>query len=197
MQTQRRKLTIQMAGEDVALLQLNLRQLGLAIADEKGSFGESTLQAVQSFQRQHDLNPTGEVNVDTAARIATALSASHRVQGLVSQEDGVPLPGITVEAFARNLHIETLLGEDTTDRFGHYVIHYSGQPDGRTTDLIVRVTDPKALGKVLAESPLITEPPIELTVDLTVSDKTCRAPSEYERLSENSSRYSKALNRES
>jgi len=96
------------------------------------------------------------------------------------------LPGIPLKAFARSLRGEVLLGSDITDRAGSYLIRYIRPTESRSPDLIVRAFDPDAQTpeKILAESPLIIDASTELTVDLTLSDETYRAPSEFERLSE-------------
>ncbi len=50
MNLQGRNLALNMRGDDVALLQTELRQLDLQIADPPGLFGSTTLLAVQRFQ---------------------------------------------------------------------------------------------------------------------------------------------------
>jgi hypothetical protein len=61
-----------MQGADVALLHTELRQLSLPIAEAEASaqsFGASTHAAVQLFQEQHGLAPTGVVDEQTATAI--------------------------------------------------------------------------------------------------------------------------------
>ena len=75
MQLQGRILSIRMRGDDVVLLQQELRQLGLTIEDREGYFGKSTHLAVLKVQRAHDLEPIGDVDECTAALISLRVDA--------------------------------------------------------------------------------------------------------------------------
>lgn len=189
MNLQGRELSIRMEGEDVQLLQRELRQLGLDIHDsetEGGVFGRRTHEAVALFQKQHRLEPTGVVDERTAAMINAEVDSSHpsrfAVRGQIVKPDGGPVAGITVRAFDKTLRQERELGEAETDPDGRYAIHYSvDQLEGRSkADLILRAFD--EAGEVLATSPLILGAPAEQVVDLSVGDETYRGPSEYDRL---------------
>jgi hypothetical protein len=185
MQLQGRTLSIGQRGDDVRLLQQELRQLGFEIADAEGLLGETTEAAVRSFQRQHGFDPTGEVNESTAAKLEAVLRPAERfVRGRVTDRDGLALPGIPIKVFARSLRAESLLGEGVTDRSGHYAVRYDARPHDGIVDLVVRAHDPDAHEKLLGESPLLTAAPNDLAVDLLVSAEDRRAPSEYERLQE-------------
>lgn len=52
-------------GQDVQILQAKLRILGFYAGQITGSFGTTTEEAVRSFQRNNDLNPTGVVDNTT------------------------------------------------------------------------------------------------------------------------------------
>lgn len=69
MELQGRTLHLRMRGEDVALLQRELRQMGFTMDDQEGYFGSMTRLTVHEFQNRHELEPTGEVDERTAARI--------------------------------------------------------------------------------------------------------------------------------
>jgi Tc toxin complex TcA C-terminal TcB-binding domain/ABC toxin N-terminal region/Neuraminidase-like domain/Putative peptidoglycan binding domain len=74
MKLQGRNLSLNTQGADVALLHTELCQLGLTIADAETtaqSFEASTHAAVQLFQKQHGLPPTGVVDARTATAINT------------------------------------------------------------------------------------------------------------------------------
>ena len=75
MKLQDRNLNIRMHGKDVELLQQELRQLGFAIEDEAGYFGQTTRRAVEQFQEQHGLEITGVVDERTATLINDAVQA--------------------------------------------------------------------------------------------------------------------------
>lgn len=66
MKLQDRNLNIRMRGEDVELLQQELRQLDFVIKDEAGYFGSSTRRAVERFQEENNLEMKGVVDERTA-----------------------------------------------------------------------------------------------------------------------------------
>src|SRR5258706_15343477 len=69
MQLQGRELRMMTTGDDVKLLQQELRRLGYSIRDteaQQGSFGQSTQAAVMDFQKKHGLQPSGIVDTSTA-----------------------------------------------------------------------------------------------------------------------------------
>jgi len=57
-----RPLKIFMRGKNVAALQVLLQRMGYPMHDQSRQFGASTRDAVKSFQRQHGLSPTGQVD---------------------------------------------------------------------------------------------------------------------------------------
>jgi peptidoglycan hydrolase-like protein with peptidoglycan-binding domain len=72
MNLQGRNLSVDTHGEDVRLLQSELRQLGFDISDEEvqqAFFGAGTHEAVVGFQETNRLEPTGVVATGTAALI--------------------------------------------------------------------------------------------------------------------------------
>lgn len=60
-------------GDDVKNLQVMLDGLGLAPGRADGYFSAQTVQAVKTFQKQHDLPVTGEVDAKTAQKIEEAI----------------------------------------------------------------------------------------------------------------------------
>src|ERR671933_130740 len=183
MELQARNLSLRMTGEDVTLLQQELRQLGFTIEDRKGFFGSTTLQAVQEFQRQKSIEATGVVDEATARLINAAVDAlqpkSFIVQGEVVQVDGTPVVGVQVQAVEKGLRRETQLGTTTPDEAGRYKIEYP-RPEQGSISLIVRAVD--SSGNVLVASPTICKAkPVE-TVQLVVGG-SYTGPSEYTQLS--------------
>jgi hypothetical protein len=172
-----------MTGEDVTLLQQELRQLGFTIEDREGFFGSTTLLAVQEFQRQQGIEATGVVDEATARLINAAVDAlqpkSFIVQGEVVQVDGTPVVGVQVQAVEKGLRRETQLGTTTPDEAGRYKIEYP-RPEQSSISLIVRAVD--SSGNVLVASPTICKAkPVE-TVQLVVGG-SYTGPSEYTQLS--------------
>ncbi|MBD2565344.1 MULTISPECIES: Tc toxin subunit A-related protein [Nostoc] len=183
MELQGRNLSVKMTGEDVTLLQQELRQLGFTIEDRESLFGNSTFLAVQEFQRQQSIEATGVVDEATARLINAAVDAlqpkSFILQGEVVQVDGTPVVGVQVQAAERGLRRETQLGTTTSDEAGRYKIEYP-RPEQGSISLIVRAVD--SSGNVLVASPTICKAkPVE-TVQLVVGG-SYTGPSEYTQLS--------------
>jgi len=69
------------------------------------------------------------------------------VRGQVLQAQGLPLAGVEVRAFDRDLRSEQLLGQHSTDATGHYAIPYSREQFRRAekerADLVLRLFTPE------------------------------------------------------
>ena len=141
---QGRNLALNMRGDDVALLQTELRQLDLQIADPPGLFGSTTLLAVRRFQAEHDVPVTGIVDARTARLINQAIDPQPRetwlVQGRLLRADGTAVPRSRVRALEKLLRRETQLGEAVPDAGGAYRVTYPIPRDG-SLSLIVRAVD--------------------------------------------------------
>ena len=129
MKLQSRDLALRMRGDDVALLQRELRQLRFTIDRAELTtkrFGTTTRDAVQRFQREHDLEVTGVVDEATARQINAVIDAlggtpttrAFAVHGTILNPDGTPVPRATIKAFDTGLRSETPLGEATTEPTG-------------------------------------------------------------------------------
>ncbi|MBA4185610.1 MAG: peptidoglycan-binding protein [Acidobacteria bacterium] len=187
MKLQDRNLSINLDGADVALLQRELRQINFTIPDDEARrsfFGRETLQAVQEFQKQHQLEPSGVVDEQTAAAINAEVDAQapRVVRGTVTNGDGRPVADVIVRAFDKDLRSEELLGQVTTRKDGRYEIKYTAQQFARaeknSADLIVRVLNREE--KVLLATDIIfNAEPLE-TIDL-ILDNLSDGVSEYER----------------
>ena len=78
MDLQGRELKVTLIGNDVQLLQTELTQIGLPVPDaerKNANFGEGTQKAVAQFQKDHGLQPTGEVDAETARAINSVVKA--------------------------------------------------------------------------------------------------------------------------
>lgn len=209
MNLQGRNLSVTLQGEDVALLQRELRQLGFVIAQteiQAKNFRQTTQQAVRTFQERQGLPVTGVVDERTAVAINAAVDALQPqpqpasptqpqpspqpqpprfvVKGQVRQADGRPLAQGRVRAFDVDLRYEEPLGEATTGPDGNYEISYTAQQfrraEKKSADLVVRVFSPE--GSLLYTSPIkFNAQPVEI-VDIFLGEQ--REPSEFERLIE-------------
>jgi peptidoglycan hydrolase-like protein with peptidoglycan-binding domain len=176
-----RNLHINLRGDDVRRLQEELSQLGLPVS-VSGFFDSITFLAVQRFQREHNLEPTGIVDEETARRINAEVDAlnakSYVVQGQIRQADGTPIRGVIVELFKKRLRDDQLLGRDASDRSGDYAIEY--RPDEDPISIFVRASRSGNPEILVTSSVICKAQPVEL-VNLTV-DGEFRGPSELKQL---------------
>lgn len=165
MNLQGRNLEPNLRGEDVKLLQSELRQLKLKtqIVDQEGFFGSTTFLAVQEFQRLHGLNATGIVDEQTASAINKRVEESRTprfvVRGQVTQATGEPLAGAVVRVARKGLRKDDPLGQATTTPTGDYSIEY--QPTETPISIVVQVFD--ANGKLVITSDVVCKArPVEI-----------------------------------
>ncbi len=207
MNLQGRNLSIDMQGEDVALIQRTLRKLGYDIpADEvdKQFFGPVTHTQVMAFQERNGLEATGVVNRCTIGEISRQVNTLHPhpkcfiVKGLVRQQGGSFLAGATVQAFDRDLRSQELLGKAITNADGYYEISYTSDQFSRsekgTADLTFQaytVDGAKyAISEILVHDAPLPDPkiifnaPAEVWANITVILQLTPQLSEYEQLLE-------------
>jgi peptidoglycan hydrolase-like protein with peptidoglycan-binding domain len=209
MQLQGRNLSLRMQGEDVKLLQNELRQLGFRVDSRTGFFGAATRQTVLAFQKKQGIETTGIVNERTATLINAAVDAlrpqpaqpatrtppeptppkAFVVAGQVRRADGSFLAGSVVVALDKDLRGERELGRTKTDAQGSYRIEYpvaqvAGGKKG-TVALLVRVYGADAAGGpgplLVASDISFNAKPIE-TIDLMVGGAVYKGPSEFEQV---------------
>ncbi|MCC6510844.1 MAG: peptidoglycan-binding protein, partial [Pirellulaceae bacterium] len=174
MKLQGRDLASGLRGDDVSLLQFELRQLGFPILDPEVTrkfFGNTTLEAVKLFQKNHQLRETGVVEETTATAINLEFDALPIVQGQVWQDDDTPLSVGKVLAFDKDLRSEQPLGQSDIAYQGRYEIRYLPEKfmrhEKRLADLFLRVLD--SSGKLLFESDVIFNVPPKQTVDIVLA----------------------------
>ena len=101
MDLQGRELKVTLIGNDVQLLQTELTQIGLPVPDaerKNANFGEGTQKAVAQFQKDHGLQPTGEVDAETARAINSVVKAmTFIVEGRVLSRQRAGVDGLKVE----------------------------------------------------------------------------------------------------
>ena len=197
MELQGRNLSLNMVGDDVALLHRELGQLIEAgkldarieqTEIAKKLFGPTTERTVILFQREHVLRATAEVDERTAMAINAAVDAlgleRFTVSGHIRQPDGSPFAMVRVAAIDKDLRHEQPLGEATTDESGHYMILYASdqfrRAEKRSADLVVRVLS--AEGLELGVSDILFNAPPRATIDMVVAPPQESRLSEYERL---------------
>lgn len=180
MKLQGRNLESGMRGDDVRLLQDELRQLGFRISENSRQFDSDTFIAVEAFQQRHNLPTTGIVDPRTARAINKAVDQLNQeeyiVKGEVLEPDGEPLTERRILLFEKRLRVERRLGSGSTDAEGRYEIRYP-VPETERFSIFVRALDPQ--GNEAAVSPVICPvQPVE-TVDLVVGDEPFRGRSEF------------------
>ncbi|WP_022949759.1 Tc toxin subunit A-related protein [Methylohalobius crimeensis] len=111
------------------------------------------------------------------------VSGGYRVRGAITSASGLPVSGVQVRAFDRDMRHEQPLGEKQTDSKGFYEITYSRSQFRRAekehADLVIRVMDEN--GNELGDSDVIFNAEPVQTIDLTLQPDRYRGPSEYER----------------
>ncbi|SOE87376.1 virulence plasmid A protein [Burkholderia sp. YR290] len=109
--------------------------------------------------------------------------AGYKVFGTVRDALQEPLPGVSVQAFDKDIRGEQPLGTPvTTDAAGAYEIHYSqrefAETDLLAADVVIRVFGQD--NKLLRESDVFYNAPTGLQIDLGLSDTAYAGPSEFE-----------------
>jgi peptidoglycan hydrolase-like protein with peptidoglycan-binding domain len=112
----------------VKLLQSELRQLGYTISDKEfqvGVFDETTKEAIQTFQKKHEIEATGKVYERTATLINADFERLnfYIVKGQIRQANGSVSTGAIVAVYDKDLRSEQLLGQTKTD------IHTTNDPN--------------------------------------------------------------------
>ena len=185
MNLQGRNLEPNLRGDDVKLLQSELRLLKLKtqIVDQDGFFGSTTFLAVQEFQQLHGLAATGIVDERTATLINQAVGEAGTerfvVRGHVRQANGEPVRNVTVRLFRKGLRKDTPLGQTKVSPAGDYSLEY--QPSEKPLSILVQAIDGNT--RVVAESGVICKArPVEI-VNLS-PDGVSSTPSEFKQLQE-------------
>lgn len=166
-------------GADVAQAQTILKDLGFFIGStelREQRFGSTTAEAVSRWKGQHGLPSDPTLDQDALDRLWKEGREQPRVvHGVVSLDDGTPVPNLRVVAMDRDFRAEQVLGEARTDDQGRYRIAYRGADAARAekgaADLGIRVfaTDGKTLLWTPTSRNLLMNAPADARIDVTVN----------------------------
>ncbi len=173
-------------GRDVEELQEALRRLGFSVGDPNGFYGRLTIDAVRNFQRAQGLpDDRGVADERTITAINQALEREtetrRMVRGRVTDQQGDPVAGRILRAFAVGVRSERELGSATSDGQGGYRIRYEREGD---VDLQVRVFRAPADRRALLTSPLILGALDEEIINLSLGESAYRGRDEFSEVSE-------------
>ena len=159
------------------------------------TYGPATSQLVSTFQQEHKLPASGEVDEPTANVLNAMLNGlgvldqptepaaprSFVVRGHVRQTDGRPFTEGAVQVFDKDLRSEELLGAATLDASGFYEVRYSPEQfrraEKQAADLIVRILNLRR--EVLFSTDVIFNAAPVQTIDIVLDDE--KRLSEFER----------------
>lgn len=181
------------------------RELAQALKQERErqAFAGATGKLVGIFQKEHGLQATGEVDERTAAVLNEAIFHEEEppapefqflVRGQVLYRGGLPIPGLMVRAFHRELRTDIPIDAKKTDDNGNFEIYFNPNRiealarvlNDRPPDVFVRVfelTQGERRGeKLLVESPTRFSAQRVVKFRLLVDGGPAKTWSEYEQL---------------
>lgn len=128
-------------------LQNKLVRLGFTIPQNEQDeqvFGVGTRDALLQFQTKHQLPQTGVLDELTQVALNRAIAEldvpTHRVEGRIILEHGLPADAVAVRLYNRGFGgTATLLKEAPTDSQGFYALNYT--PDSKAANLEMRVVN--------------------------------------------------------
>jgi len=186
-----RKRHVESTKQELTLLHFKLYTLGY-IAGQSSQAADSlvaeVLTALQQFQADHQLSPTGMADDETLKALADALKdAAYSVSGTVKGSDPAQtLGGLNVELLDQNVGGSEVLATTTTLPNGSFVFGNLVVPlktlankGKRSPDLQVRASGSAGM---LAVSPVHYEAPRTVTFALTLPRYAKGLASEYEAL---------------
>jgi hypothetical protein len=185
------QLLLEHAGIQLSAAELQAFQERLRRERAVSTYKDATAKLVALFQQQHQISSSGAVDEATAKALNAVLeelgafSPAARIFGMVRNEHGEPLDGVTVQAVDRDLRSEQLLGFTRT-RAGRYEIRYqrslSRKSEKDSADLVLKILD--AEGNQLYKTPIHYNIPDELELDIALQGVRYQGPAEWERLTE-------------
>ncbi|MCC3474017.1 MAG: peptidoglycan-binding protein [Microcoleus sp. PH2017_15_JOR_U_A] len=149
-------LTLNDRGAEVKALQTSLSQLNFTIPENELNeqvFGVGTRDALIQLQTNYKLDRTGVFDDASKVALERAIAAlnvlTHRLEGRIVFEHGLPAEGVTLKLYNRGFGgQEVSLGEVKTDNRGFYALPY--QVNGKAVNLEIRAID--AQGKEISLS---------------------------------------------
>lgn len=149
-------LTLSDRGAEVNELQAGLSKLNLVIPENELNeqvFGVGTRDALLQLQVNYKLDRTGIFDEASKVALERAIAAlnvpTHRVEGRIIFDHGLPADGVTLKLYNRGFGgKDALLGEVKTDTQGFYALPYP--VNGKAVNLEIRAID--AQGKEVSLS---------------------------------------------
>ena len=176
-------------GDEAARLEL---AEGLKTEREAQRFDRYTRTLVSTFQKERQLDPTGEVDEATAQAINRLLqelgvfrpAVTYRISGRVGSRVSAAVDGLRVAVVDKAVGGDEVLAEATTDARGYYQVSFTGDALKRRgkekPDLQARVYTGE---RFLAASAVRYDADTRETLDVLLDKKASRAlRSEYETL---------------
>ncbi|MCS6317965.1 MAG: hypothetical protein H8K05_09380, partial [Nitrospira sp.] len=182
------------------------RELAAALKQERErqTFAGVTSKLVGTFQKEHGLQTTGEVDDRTAVTLNSVIPQEddsapefqYVVRGQVLYRGGLPIPNLTVRVFHRELRKDIAIGVDQTDENGNFEIYFNpGRIEAlarvlndRPPDVFVRVFDlpqgEERSEKLLVESPTRFSAQRVVKFRLRIDGGPTKVWSEYEQLAQ-------------
>lgn len=174
----------------------------LRTEQERQTYAEATAKLVAIFQEEHGLPATGDVDERTATALNDAIfheeepapEFQYLVRGQILYRGGLPIPGVMVRAFHRELRADIEIDSKKTDDNGNFEIYFNPNRiealarvlNDRPPDLFVRVYELAQEGgrneKVLIESPTRFSAQRIVKFRLLVDGGATKTWSEYEQL---------------
>lgn len=158
-------------------------------------YGDSTRKLILTFQRKLQLQESdGFAGAITAAKLNELLKekgafkdeTGYSISGKVYTNSGVPVGGIKIVAFDKQLSGDIAIGEATADRKGNYRITYNKLPAGKENpDIEVQAVEGiagAAARKVIGRSAIRYNAGANETIDVMLIAAAVPQVSEYERL---------------
>jgi len=117
--------------------------------------------------------------------MATAVQPiAYKVNGIIYDENDLPLKNVLVKVFDKDLRAEKLLGEKLTDAKGSYAITFKPEvplnPEYKTADVFVKVFD--TAGLLLGQSPVNFNVAEETTINYKIGNTPYKGVTEFDAL---------------
>jgi hypothetical protein len=182
------RLSFGLQSDDVARVQQAMEALGRDIpADEadRRVFGPSTAAVLEALQTDLDVPATGVVDAATVTAINTALARlatdARTIRGRVSDADGNPAKGLSVQLYLEDSTGEKVVGKSALDADGAYHISYRSPENSARIDLRIEVRDQTGVVETTppAASILANAGPLEV-VNFVLSGDAHPSSSEFE-----------------
>ena len=182
------RLSFGLQSDDVARVQKAMEALGRDIpADEadRRIFGPSTTAVLKALQSDLDVPATGAVDAATVRAINAALAALENdprtIRGNVSDSDGNPAKGLSIQLYLQDAIGEKVIGKSPLDADGAYRISYRPLENSARIDLRIEVRGQAGVVETTppAASILVNAGPLEV-VNFVLSGDAHPSSSEFE-----------------